>query len=141
MSSPGVADVVGQCFVLDEKGNHDEEKIYEFYYELAKMGGETLEWCKFSLFCLIIATGNAISERGFSAMAGVHGKSRSELGLPHVLVSMLVAFNGLPYEGFMRKLTETASSKAEIGGASLAGGGKGLIRRKRRQSLGCGNHG
>ena len=104
MSSPGVADILGQCFVLDEKGNHDEEKIYEFYYELAKMGGETLEWFKFSLFCLIIATGNAISERVFSAMAGVHGKSRSELGLPHVLASMLVAFNGLPYEEFFEKI-------------------------------------
>ena len=80
------------------------KKIYEFYYELAKMGGETLEWCKFSLFCLIIATVNAISERGFSAMAGVHGKSRSELGLPHVLASMLVAFNGLPYEEFYEKI-------------------------------------
>jgi hypothetical protein len=40
MSSPGVADILGQCFVLDEKGNHDEEKIYEFYHELAETGAK-----------------------------------------------------------------------------------------------------
>jgi hypothetical protein len=87
ITSVSAADILGQCFVLGANGNHAEEQkqIYEYYYELAKLGGGTYEWCKFSLFCLIVATGNAISERGFSAMAAVHGKSRSELGLPLAL--------------------------------------------------------
>ena len=104
MSSPAVGDLTPQCFVLDENGNHDEAKIYDFYYELYKLGGDTIEWCKFALFCLIIATGNAISERGFSAMSAVHGKSRSELGLPQVLASMLAAFNGKSYEDFFQQI-------------------------------------
>jgi hypothetical protein len=79
LTSSTVNDLVAQCFVLHcNNGNHDENAIYEFYYELMKFGGDCQEWCKFALFCLIIATGNAISERGFSAMSAVHGKNRSD---------------------------------------------------------------
>ena len=113
ITSVSAADILGQCFVLDANGNHAEEQIYEYYYELAKLGGETYEWCKFSLFCLIVATGNAISERGFSAMAAVHGKSRSELGLPHVLASMLVAFNGASYKDFCEQINKDSISQGK----------------------------
>jgi hypothetical protein len=57
------------------------------------MGGETLEWYKFSLLCLIIATGNAISERVFR-----HGRGARQVQV------MLVECNGLSYEGFCAKL-------------------------------------
>jgi hypothetical protein len=36
-------------------------------------------------------------------MSAVHGKSRSDLGLKHVLASMLVAFSGLPYDKFFEQ--------------------------------------
>ena len=120
--SQNVTDLVLQCFTLDENGNHKEDAIYEFYYELMKLGGGTCEWCKFSLFCLIIATGNAISERGFSAMSAVHAKSRSELGLPQVLVSVLVAFNGKSYKDFYDQIEqERVIVKVKTGGGLLIG--------------------
>jgi hypothetical protein len=65
------------------------------------------------LFCLIVATGNAISERGFSAMAAVHGKSRSELAPPHVLASMLVVFNGASYKGFCEQTNKGSISQGK----------------------------
>ena len=37
-------------------------------------------------------------------MSAVHGKSRSEVGLPHVLTGMLVAFNGKSYADFFEQL-------------------------------------
>ena len=37
-------------------------------------------------------------------MNAVHGKSRSEVGLPHVLTGMLVAFNGKSYADFFEQL-------------------------------------
>ena len=103
-----------QCFTLDENGIHKEDVIYELYYELMKLGGDTYEWCKFSLFCLTIATGNAISERGFSAMGAVHATFRSELGLPQVLVSMLVAFNGKSYKEFYDQIEQESYSQRKM---------------------------
>ena len=97
--SPFVDDLQSEHFVLDDQGNQDEESIFPFYHALqSDQGGDTAEWSKFALLCLILATGNAISERGFSAMAAIHFKSRSSLGLPQVLAAMLAAFNGPSYE-------------------------------------------
>ncbi len=94
-NSVNVTDLVCQHFILlDANGNHKEDIIYDFYYDVLQLGGDTREWAKFAVFCLILATGNAISERGFSAMANVHTKLRSELGLDHVFGGMLAAFNG-----------------------------------------------
>ena len=109
MTSQTVTDLVVQCFVLDSNGNHDENAIYTFYFELMKFGGDCYEWCKFALFCLIIATGNAISERGFSAMSAVHSKNRSELGLDQVFASMLVAFNGKSYKDFYEEMNRDST--------------------------------
>ena len=63
LASPAVADLVLQFFVLDDNGNHNESSIYEFYYELLKLGGDTYEWAKFSLFYLIIAIRNVGSHK------------------------------------------------------------------------------
>ena len=89
----------------------DENAIYTFYYELMKFGWDCYcyDWCKFALFCLIIATGNAISERGFSAMSAVHSKNRSELGLDQVFASMLVAFNGKSYKNFYEEMNRDST--------------------------------
>jgi hypothetical protein len=42
-------------------------------------------WALFALFVLVFPTGNAISERGFSAMGAGHSKQRSELGHAHAV--------------------------------------------------------
>ena len=44
-------------------------------------------------------------------MSAVHDKSRSDLGLKHVLASMLVAFNGLPYDKFFEKNNRDSKNK------------------------------
>ena len=106
LARPSIQDLFHQFY--ERNGNGDlvngEESIYLFYKALYLEGGETRDWAKFALFMLIVATGNAISERGFSAMAAVHSKSRSELGLPQVLASMLAAFNGPSYEDFFNAI-------------------------------------
>jgi hypothetical protein len=51
-------------------------------------------WAFFSLFLLVFPTGNAMSERGFSAMGATHSKQRSELSHEQVLASMVIGFNG-----------------------------------------------
>jgi len=51
MCSPGVDDILAQCFVLDKNGNHNEENIYEFYYELAGLGGDTHGRCSLNSLC------------------------------------------------------------------------------------------
>ncbi len=63
-------------------------------------------WHKFYAHCLreidaryppetmLMPTGNAISERGFSAMASTHGKARSEMSHKQVFAHMMIAFNG-----------------------------------------------
>jgi hypothetical protein len=48
----------------------------------------------FSLFLLVFPTGNAISERGFSAMGAAHSKQRSELGHAQVFAHLMIGFNG-----------------------------------------------
>jgi hypothetical protein len=49
----------------------------------------------FSLFLLVFPTGNALSERDFSAMAFLaHSKQRSELGHAQVFAHLMIGFNG-----------------------------------------------
>jgi hypothetical protein len=49
-----------------------------------------------ALFVLVFPTGNAISERGFSAMGRAKSKSkqRSELGNDQVFAHLIIGFNG-----------------------------------------------
>jgi hypothetical protein len=53
-------------------------------------------WAMFALILLVFPTGNAISERGFSAMGTTHSKQRSELGHTHtqVFAHLMIGFNG-----------------------------------------------
>ncbi len=95
-----------------KNGDHDESQIYKFYYELYN-SGKFSEWVKFALFCLIMATGNAISERGFSAMSAAHTKSRSELGIQHVLGAMLAQFNGASYNAFFKDIESQSKEEGK----------------------------
>ena len=71
----------------------DHTIVYAYYKELLPMG-DLAPWCWYCLFCLVMPTGNAISERGFSAMASTHGKARSEMSHKQVFAHMMIAFNG-----------------------------------------------
>ena len=60
-----------------------------------------------------MATGNAISERGFSAMSAAHTKSRSELGIKHVLGAMLAQFNGASYNAFFKDIESQSKEEGK----------------------------
>ncbi len=53
-------------------------------------------WALFALFVLVFPIGNAISERGFSAMGAAHSKLRSELSHAQVFahLMLMIGFNG-----------------------------------------------
>jgi hypothetical protein len=114
--------------VLGANGNHAEEQIYECYYELAKLGGETCEWCKFSLFCLIVATGNAISERGLSAMAAFMANLDRSSASPTFWPACLWRSMALPTKVSVKKLTKVALAKEQNGGVTWPGGARDLTR-------------
>ena len=66
--------------------------IYTYYKELLQMPS-LKPWAFFALFLLVFPTGNAISERGFSAMGAAHSKERSELSDAQVFAHMVIGFN------------------------------------------------
>jgi hypothetical protein len=47
-------------------------------------------WAMFALFVLVFPTGNAIAERGFSAMGAVHSKQRSDMNHAQVLANLII---------------------------------------------------
>jgi hypothetical protein len=71
----------------------DHTVVYTYYRSL--MGMLDIEpWAFTCLFLLIFPTGNAIAERGFSAMGATHTKTRSDLSHEQVWAHMMVQFNG-----------------------------------------------
>jgi hypothetical protein len=71
----------------------DYSLIYPYYRALMQMPG-LKPWALFALFVLVFPTGNAISERGFSAMGAAHSKLRSELSHAQVFAHLMIGFNG-----------------------------------------------
>jgi hypothetical protein len=71
----------------------DNKVVYEYYRVLLQLP-EVAAWAFACLFLLIFPTGNAIAERGFSAMGAVHSTLRSEMGHEQVWAHMIVHFNG-----------------------------------------------
>ena len=56
----------------------DYSLVYPYYRKLMQVMPDIKPWALFALFLLVFPTGNAISERGFSAMAdGRHSLIRS----------------------------------------------------------------
>ena len=51
-------------------------------------------WAFACLLLIIFPTGNAVAERGFAQMGGVHNKQRSEMTAEQVWAHMLVLYNG-----------------------------------------------
>jgi hypothetical protein len=78
-----------------QKKPFDYSVIYPYYKELLQMP-DIKPWAFFALFILVFPTGNAISERGFSAMGATHShsKQRSEMSHEQAVAHMIMGFNG-----------------------------------------------
>ena len=81
----------------------DYSLIYPYYRALMQMPG-LKPWALFALFVLVFPTGNAISERGFSAMGAAHSKLRSELSHAQVFAHLMIGFNGPSVHDFTAQL-------------------------------------
>ncbi len=53
---------------------------------------------------LVFPTGNAISERGVSAMGAAHSKQRSEMGHAQVFAHLIIGFNGPTIDEFATQM-------------------------------------
>ena len=86
--------------------------IYKFYAELL-CHRELRDWALFALFLLIFPTGNAISERGFSALNATATKGRYQLSVKEALNTMIISFNGPTYEAFRMALDEQSLAEGK----------------------------
>lgn len=91
----------------------DESKIYDLYWLVVQEMPESKCWAVFCLFLLVLTTGNAISERGFSAMSNVHTKSRSQLSVSQCRTNMIISFNGQSYAEFAARLNAESLEKGQ----------------------------
>ena len=91
----------------------DESKIYDLYWVVVPEMPESKDWAVFCLFMLVLTTGNAISERGFSAMSNVHTKSRSQLSVAQCRANMVISFNGQNYQDFANRLNRESLEKGK----------------------------
>ncbi len=93
------SDVCADLWKETPKGYAGREKpfehglIYPYYRGLMHMP-ELKPYALFALFLLVFPTGNAISERGFSAMGSIHTKQRSKMSHAQVLAHLILGFNG-----------------------------------------------
>jgi hypothetical protein len=81
----------------------DHSLIYSYYRALMHIP-DIKPWALFALFVLVFPTGNAISERGFSAMGATHSKQRHEMGHEQVFANLIIGFNGPSVPEFATQL-------------------------------------
>ena len=86
--------------------------IYEFYAQLLHHR-ELRDWALFALFLELFPTGNAISERGFSALNATNTKGRYSLSVQQALATMIISFNGPSYEAFRIALDSQSLEKGK----------------------------
>jgi hypothetical protein len=86
--------------------------IYKFYAQLLSHR-EMRDWALFALFVLIFPTGNAISERGFSALNATATKGRYQLSVKEALNTMIISFNGPSYEAFRIALDDLSLAEGK----------------------------
>lgn len=79
------------------------EVIYKYYAQLIHHK-ELRDYSMFALFLLLFPTGNAISERGFSALNATCTKGRSSMSVKQALAAMIISFNGDSYKNFKESL-------------------------------------
>jgi hypothetical protein len=94
-SSEACADIWKTMHTVARYGrdSFDHTVVYPHYRSLIGML-DVEPWAFTCLFLLIFPTGNAIAERGFSAMGATHTKTRSGLSHEQVWANMMVQFNG-----------------------------------------------
>jgi hypothetical protein len=80
---------------MTQKKDSAHTVLYSYYRQLIQMP-DLKPWALFALCVLVFPIGNAISERGFSAMVSTHTKQRSELSHAQVFAHLMIGFNGLP---------------------------------------------
>ena len=80
----------------------DHCDIYAYYRQILENIPDMKPWAIFAIFLLVFPTGNAISERGFSAMGASHTKQRSELAHAQVFAHLIIGFNGPPINEFTK---------------------------------------
>ena len=83
--------------------------VYTYYKECMDIPGLG-PWSFFALFLLVLPTGNAISERGFSAQNATHSKQRSELSHDQTLATMMIGFNGPELPEFVNDMQRDSKS-------------------------------
>ena len=93
------SDVCADLWKETTKGYAGREKPFEHgliypYYRMLMHMPALKPYALFALFLLVFPTGNAISERGFSAMGAIHTKQRSEMSHAQVLAHLILGFNG-----------------------------------------------
>jgi hypothetical protein len=81
----------------------DNKVVYDYYRALLQLP-EVAAWAFACLFLLIFPTGNAVAERGFSAMGAVHSKQRSEMSHEQVWAHMMIQFNGPQLSEYAKKI-------------------------------------
>ena len=84
--------------------------IYSYYSQLLSHK-ELRNWAFFALFLLLFPTGNAISERGFSAVNATNTKGRYAMSVKQSLATMIISFNGPTYEAFKQSLDADSISQ------------------------------
>ena len=90
--------------------------IYDFYSQLLHHR-EMRDWALFALFLLLFPTGNAISERGFSALNATNTKGRYSLSVQQAMATMIISFNGPNYKEFK----EVLDRESKVGGKNWWG--------------------
>jgi len=73
-------------------------------YLLCTASATGWRWYLRTVFILVFPTGNAISERGFSAMGASNSKQRSEMSHEQVFAHMIIGFNGPSTSEFATKI-------------------------------------
>ena len=102
-SSEACADIWKTTVARYGRDSFDHTVVYPYYRSL--MGMPDVEpWAFTCLFLLIFPTGNAIAERGFSAMGATHTKTRSGISHEQVWANMMVQFNGPSLSVYAKRL-------------------------------------
>jgi len=101
-----------QAIYAFQKKSPSPTVIYQFYGQLLHHR-ELRDWALFALFLLIFPTGNAISERGFSALNATATKGRYSLSVNEALATMIISFNGPTYEAFKSALDKESMAEGK----------------------------
>ena len=105
LSSTIAHDTFQALYVYEEENPPDPIVMYKFYAQLLHHK-EMRDWALFALFLALFPTGNAISERGFSALNATNTKDRYSLSVKQAFHTMIISFNGPSYEAFKKALDD-----------------------------------